>query len=277
MNPWILAALCYLAACWLGSARLVNKYRCPQCDSDTAYARFAAAHSMRIRVALTASVIVLGPLLPFILAYCWFKLHQNRRAWRTFRRTHREKLFRFVHPVNMPVAAREHIEHLDPEFERLGFSAEGTYLLKPEPFAIHSKLLLSPEGESISDVSLLSETTAYSFTSVFEDGHVLETACTESVSPTDRINSSGRFSANLIDREPTHDSVAEVYQVHCEKVAELECRLGCCVLHFTSEQVKEVMTYANRVFGEVRFALGELDAPPEPAVCPNGSVPPVSV
>jgi hypothetical protein len=211
-----------------------------------------------------------------MLGYCGVKIWRECRAWRKFARTHRELTFQHKHVANMPRAAQDHIERHEPALQELGFTPEGTYLLKPHPLPIYGKCFISQEGESVVDVSLVGDDSAYSFTSILENGHVLESACANTITATDQINESGRFTADMVERNSHEDCVPKLYQRHRESLSKLEQRFGCATLHFSADQVKAVLSYANLVFGEVRFAVGELDAPPRPPVCPEGRAKSVS-
>jgi len=275
--PYIIA-IGYLVVCWAGTVLVMNSW-CPEEDeseSGAAYRQALSKYAVGIRVVLVIETIFLGPLLPLFLVYCCVNGWREHRAWRKFARTHREVTFDRRHVANMPRAAQDHIERHEPILQEFGFSPEGSYLLKPEPLPIYTKYFISQEGEAVVDVSLIGDSTSYSFTSILENGHVLQTACAEAIAPMDDFNESGRFTGHMVARNSDQDCVSTLYQRHRETLSELEREFGCETLHFRMDQVQAVMRYVNLVFGEVKFALGKLNAPPPPSVCPDGRAKSVS-
>jgi len=271
MSWWQILAFGYLASCWVASIVVLN-FNCDAEDSelDADSARAAQKSPLAMRIGEGLAVFLIGPFLPLVAIYCLVAAWRERRAWRAFSRVHREVVCEPMHLVNMPAAAAEHIEWHETLLAELGFDPVGSFLLKPEPLPIYSKCFISADGETVADVSLIGNQAAHSFSSILENGHVLETACLDSASDTERINESGLFTANMVQRDSLTDGTRELYRRHRETLGELEQQFDCRTLHFDCGQVTSVMGYANEVFGEVKFTLGELDAPPLPAVCPTG-------
>ena len=184
-----------------------------------------------------------------------------------------------IHAANIPKAGQEHVERCSPVLLRLEFVPLGTYLLKPEPYPIYSQCLLSREGETVVDVSLIDDMTSVSFVSVLANGHVLETGCCAAAlsdEDIESINGSGRFTAHMIEPEDDEEFLARAYRSHLETLAALEQRDGCGTLHVPPDQVLAVKRYENAVFGDVLFTQGKKDNRPEPAPCPTGIAKPVS-
>ena len=114
------------------------------------------------------------------------------------------------------------MERAQPVLEELGFTVEGTYLLKPEPLPIYAMCLRSANGESIADVSLIGDQCAYSFSSFLENGHVLESAHCESPSDVDKINESGLFTANMNSIDLEREAIDESFRNHLRRLDELQ-------------------------------------------------------
>src|SRR4030095_7647253 len=205
----------------------------------------------------TAESVACGGVAP--AGDCAWK---ERRAWQKFKRTHREMLLEPMHPANFPDAAQEHIERCSPVLMRLGFAPAGTYLLKPDPFPIYSQCLLSREGETAADVTLINEMPSVSFVSVLENGHVLETTRCTATLPAKHlaaIDRSGRFTVQMFQPQEDDEHLVQVYHRHLTILAELERRFGCGTLHLPLDQVPAIKRYENGVYGEVLFALGKKD------------------
>jgi hypothetical protein len=232
-------------------------------------------HPVATYVSLMLVVVLLGPLLPPVFLRCCIAARREHKKWCELSRKHREMMFLRMHLLSMPQAAQDHIKRHQAVLRELGFESEGTYLLKPDPLPIYSEVFLSPEGESVAEVALIDDATSVSFTSVLENGHVLEWACSQVTMPTDKINASGRYTAHMVEQKSSLVNVPDLYRDHRETLARLEERFGCRALCVGIDQVKAVENYGNQVFGEVLFALGELDDPPRSPPLPNGRPQPV--
>jgi hypothetical protein len=213
------------------------------------------------RIDMILGFLFTAPAIPLILIKCYFQVRLQRKAWKKFRRTHRRMLFEPVLDHDLPDAARRHFELYHPLFVSMNFQCAGTYLLKPEPFTIYATVLLGQSGETIAQIEYLDGELAYSFTSVLADGQVLETACAESVVPMDHINASQQYFAVMTERGGQHDKPGALLQLHNNKLIELEDTCGSSRRAFTLDQVRDVIRYANDLFGCVKYELGELDGP----------------
>jgi len=283
MSWWLAIALGYLIACYIG---WIVAFRAGYMDGGRTR-MLAAMRGQRPGIywfGMAVAMVVTGPLFPIAVAHdvwiYWRQRRASQKFWRKLRRTHREVLLEPMHPANFPDAAQTHIERCSPVLLRLGFVPAGTYLLKPEPFPIYSQCLLSREGETSADVSLIGELPTVSFVSILKNGHVLETGCCTATLPAKHltaINRSGRFTVQMLTPQDDEDHLVQAYHRHLALLAELEQRFAFGTLHLTLDQVPAIKRYENAVYGEVLFALGKKDNRPQPSQCPAGTAKRISL
>jgi hypothetical protein len=280
MSWWLAIGLAYLVLCWIGWIVIFHRSCADECECQDQLSVAHARHGNGVYwLSMALTLIVMGPFLPLVIAHAYWNQWLAHRAWRKFGRTHREVVLEPIHPANTPQEAQDHIERCAPVLLRLEFAPLGIYLLKPEPFPIYSQCLLSREGETVVDVSLIDGMASVSFVSVLANGHVIETGCCAAAlsdEDIESINGSGRFTAHMIEPEDDEEFLARAYRSHLETLAELEQRYSCAVLHVPPDQVLAVKRYENAVFGDVMFSQGKKDNRPEPAPCPTGIAKPVS-
>jgi len=269
MASWLNWGLVYCVICWLASLAIVaagRRWWAEEGDECPSFDALLRQYGLRARLAMTAAVLFLGPLLPLIALYCSIGMLREHMFWANLARTHREYVFERMHPANLPRPARRYVEEHKPALLDLGFTELGTYLLKPEPVTIHGSCLRSRHGETIGELLFILQETAFSFNTVFEDGMVLETSSVEPVDDLERLTETGKYYCHFVPG----CSPAEGYRRHLELAAEIEGDTGCRPMAFHPEQLKEVLTYGNRRFGHVSFELGQMNEPP-PAACPAGT------
>jgi hypothetical protein len=265
MSPLSYVAL-YCSITWIIGALVVRTFP-DDCEQAATLSRWQPYAPWRALLGWVAAVLLVSPFLPLVIGYCLLQCYREARAWRKFSRTHRDHVFERMHPVNLPKSARDYITEQMRALESLGFADLGTYLLKPEPLVIHGRCFQSCEGTVVAVLMHMSEENNFSLTTVFENGHVLETSSIESSSELERVNQSGRFHAVFAGDIPFEEALDR----HLETVAELEQRHETVRLAFTPTQFQEVMHYENRLFGEWLYETGRLDAPPPPTIRPNGT------
>jgi hypothetical protein len=265
MTPLSYVAV-YCGMSWIAGFFLVPTIA-SECGLD-ARLRLKNAPAWRVRVACIAAVLLVSPLLPPVIGYCVFQGYREARFWKKFSRRHRELIFERIHPVNLPKTAHSYLANQMPELECLGFVDLGTYLLKPEPLVIYGRTFQSCEGTVVAVLMHMMEENSYTFTTVFENGHVLETSSIVPSPELEHVNQSHRYHAVFAGDL----SLADGLERHVDAVAGIERDYTTLRLAFTPRQVQDVMHYENRSFGQWLYESGQLDAPPEPAVCPIGTV-----
>src|SRR5262245_42076533 len=280
MSWWLTIGLGYLVVCCIRWMIIFRKGCRDECECDRSLAPLLRQHPRAYWISMALTMLVMGPLLPFILIHAAWQQWLACRAWEKFGRTHREVLLEPIHPANIPQDGQEHIDRCSPNLQRLDFRPQGAYLYKPEPFPIYSQFLLSQDGETVVDVSLIDDMPSVSFVSVLANGHVLETGCcTAAMSDEDtaEINSSGRFTARMIEPQDDEDFLPRAYRSHLDALAQLEQQSGTETLHLPPDQVLTLKRYENFIFGDVLFSLGKLDNRPQSVPCPTGAARPVSL
>jgi hypothetical protein len=274
MSWWLTIGLGYLAVCCIGWIIVFRKGCTDECACDRSLAPLLRQHPRAYWISMTLTMLVMGPLLPVILIHAAWQQWLACRAWQKFGRTHRAVLLEPIHPANIPQEGQDHIDRCSPILQRLDFSPQGAYLYKPEPFPIYSQYLLSREGETVVDVSLIDDMPSVSFVSVLANGHVLETGCCTapmSEEDTEFINNSGRFTAHMIEPTEDPDFLERAYHSHLRLLADLQQRFGCGTLHLPPDQLLGLKRYENFVFGDVLFDHGKRDNRPQSFPCPAGA------
>jgi hypothetical protein len=291
MSWWIVILLTYLVVCWVAwflilRVTLLTAEEHEEPDRTEARKQTPLLYRVDLLgryplldyVGMALSALIVGPFLPFFLVRCTWSALRADRAWQKFQRTYREAILEPMHPANVPQAAQDHFNQCGPHLERLGFTAAGTYLYKPEPLPIYLQCWLSPKGETVADVALIDDGLSVSFVSVLENGHVLETSCSETPMTEERlaeINQSGRFTAQFVGTTFDGAQLATTHREHLALLRALEQKYACGTLHVPLDQIPAVKRYENTVFGEVLFSLGNVDNQPQPPTLPSGVAKPV--
>jgi hypothetical protein len=283
---WFIFISSYLVVCWTvwfflarASLRAVNK------DADEprrkAARRQLLVYSVDLAgnypfldgVSLLITTFICGPFMPyFVLRELWSTI-RARRAWRKLQRTFREALVVPISSGHVPQAGQDYFDRRSPELASLGFQPTGTYLYKPKPLASYLRCFLSQAGETVADLALIGDNLAFSFTSILENGQVLETSCSNGTLDADlaaAINRSGRYTVQDSDAQFETADIATVFRKHLEKLCALEKAFACGTLHVSAEEVPVVKRYENAAFGEILYALKKFDNQPRTPDRPIG-------
>lgn len=275
MSWWLSIVAIYLVVCWTAWFFILrNSLASAASEPDGESCGSALVQNSSVYwLTLIFSTLVVGPFLPLLAAHCTWVAIREWRAWSKFARTHREALMEPLHPANVPHAGQVHFEACAPPLVALGFQQAGTFLYKPEPFAMYLQCWLSSAGETVADVALIDDALSVSFVSVLDDGHVLETSCSADPLPPEEIeaiNESGRFTTQMFPAGFGADDLARTYRRHLDLLGALEQRLGRGTLHVPLDQVPALKRHENAVFGHVLFSQGKVDNQPSSPPVPVG-------
>jgi hypothetical protein len=268
MSAIIYGALAYWGACVVFSF-VAMLYSCPDESLKRKEQLIFDAPSPRREVAIALSAVVVALIAPVLAPNCLIQGYLEYRRETAFQkwliRTYRENVYVAIHPENLPKAARGYFDQKAAAFISAGFREIGRYLLKPEPAPSYGYCFQSSDGRTLGVIGHMLDATYFSFTTLFANGLVFETASVEETPRLARVNQSDRY--RVVFSPGT--SVAENFVRHENQIARWETSFGTRALAYEPAQFRDVLTYEGRVFSLWRYDRGELDAPPPPAILPH--------
>jgi hypothetical protein len=243
-------------------------FECPEEQADQSWRKLLQIRSPCREVAMAVGVLAIVLIAPVMVPCCLTMAHLACRRQAAFfawlQGTHRENVYEKTHPVKLPHFVRQHFEELAPELLDLGFRDLGRYKLKPEPAPSYGYCFQSPDSRTVGVLGAMFDSTYFSFSTLFANGMVLETAPVEETPDLARFNVSGKFRVAFAPNAP----VAETYVRHEEEIAAIESEYGTRALAFEPEQFRDVLTYEGRVHSQLLFESGDHTAPPPLPVLP---------
>lgn len=209
--------------------------------------------------------LVLAPLCPIGLVYCFWAAHREAKQWEAFGRTHRDVVMEPMALNKMRKSGRAYVLENEEQIEALGFDAVNTYLYKPEPLLIESRYYLSSDRKSLLSIGHVDGTVFYSLLSYLSDGTCIETSACEFACPdVDKIEATGHYRILQIDPKELHD-IAATCEQHDTLLEKLELENFTSVIEISRDLVAPLTRYSNRKYAAAKYELGRLDeCPPQP-------------
>jgi hypothetical protein len=168
----------------------------------------------------------------------------------------------------IPVQAEALAENTRQQFDRhtpamleLGFVPQGDFRMKPQPVEVHNRFFLSPGGDIVGSISALLDKGGVSFISVLADGVCINTTSSKNPRPDRTVEETDQ----LLLTYAGHDDAAELYCLHQAILNAVVQGRDVEALHFSTDQLRDVMVYDQRLFNRWRFRHGDFaTAPPAP-------------
>jgi hypothetical protein len=240
-----------------------------ECDEDPRWKVLAALPSPRREFTILAAAIICVFLAPVLFPVCVIRCVRDglaeRAEMKALLRSHRENVYKPLRLGQLPDIARLYFEESTPELLGLGFTEVGTFLLKPEPAKSYGRCFQSPDGLALGVLGQMLSSTYYSFSTLFSNGLVLETASVEASRDLLEINTSKSYRAVF----SPNATLAETYARHLQEIDVLQNSIPAYALAFRPDQFDEILTYEGRVYSRELFAMGKKDAPLANPVLPE--------
>jgi hypothetical protein len=154
-----------------------------------------------------------------------------------------------LRPDQLPRSTYRQFDRWTPEFMALGCGLVGDFRLSYEPWPTLVRYFLPPDRRIKGEVSHLSDMVTPSFTTIFADGRLLETARFD--------KQSTKFGDDeMIWGQCDPDaSIAELYGMHQRSVDLYESTYGATALTVTPDRLFDFAQYGHRLVWWKRHAL----------------------
>lgn len=201
------------------------------------------------------------PVMAFFLAK-WYR--EATKEHEALFRLYKEMNLEPLHPSNMPKELGAYIEEHSPAAIAMNFEELGDYWLKDEPYNSKARIFMSQDKTTFCEIGVTFDILYCETISFLEDGSLLSTANCEPFgkpAPREKLG----WYINAIDEA----DMLQVLEAHAEYVDSVMARTNKSVRTMSKSIWKDYYHYHNHKYGQVRFGLGETDAPPEKCVFPN--------
>ncbi len=273
MSPWITALIIYWTLSVLvpmSTIWFTNRY-CEDNQDDwhqivELFHDISVARRFVFVIGLLLVFPITFPYLVYHYAIIWNGCATEIRELNKIQRSHREHVFRTIHPANLPKEVEDHFDEQTPAFMQLGFHLLGNFQLKEDPLGMRGRCFRGLEGVVFGTIVEMDSRFSLSFESIFQDGFTIETA-TEDDSSLHDLDGSGAYLVVLTGREST---VSQTLDAHLDAINHRMCNSGKPLLRFEDEQLCEVYQYEGRLYSQLLFERGKKDAaPPTPEIPPG--------
>lgn len=196
---------------------------------------------------ITKTAIRLG-LIILAVAVCWF---DSRLLWLVvavgllveawLRPRYLDYIWEPLRPDQLPRSTYRQFDRWTPEFMALGCGLVGDFRLSYVPWPTFVRYFLPPDRRIKGEVSHLSDMVTPSFTTIFTDGRLLETARFD--------KQSTKFGDDeMIWGQCDPDaSIAELYGMHQRSVDLYESTYGAKALTVTPDRLFDFAQYGHRL------------------------------
>jgi len=179
--------------------------------------------------------------------------------WLLTRDRYRDYVFEPMRADELPKDTHEAFTRHTPEFMQLGCGLVGDFRLAYSPRPTFVRYFLPPDRRVYGEVCDLDGNFCPSFTTVFEDGRLIETVS--------NAQAQSKFdpASKLWGQAAGSVSVAALYQLHCRAIDTYETNMGLRALMPTAGKLGEFAQYGHRlVWWERRTFRSGLEEPQSP-------------
>ena len=179
--------------------------------------------------------------------------------WVLTRDRYRDYVFEPMRADELPQDTCEAFNRLTPEFMQLGCGLVGDFRLAYSPRPTFARYFLPPDRRMKGEVCDVDGTFGPSFTTVFEDGRLIETAINSEVA------SKFDSGSQLWFQVARNVSIAALYDLHRAAIDTYEMNMGVRALAQTAGLLGEFAQYGHRlVWWERRAFRAGLEEPQPP-------------
>jgi hypothetical protein len=191
-----------------------------------------------------------------------YVVRRRRRAeLRQVLSTVREYEFVPVQVEKLAESIRRQFERHTPAIQQLGFVPVGEFRMKPQPVEVHNRFFLSPDGDILGSISALLDKGGVTFISVLADGICINT--TSSKNP--RADRTLEETDQILLTYAGNDNAFELYGLHQAILSAVVQGRDTEALRFSSDQLRDLMVYDQRLFNRWRYRHGDFATePPAP-------------
>jgi len=208
--------------------------------------------------------LLLAPfLLPWMLWGAVQCYRDARAEYQYFLELYMEIVLDPIHGANISDELREHFEAHTPSALSNRFDFLGDFYLKPEPYNSKARIFLAYDGDAFLEIGTTMETDYIEIISFLDNGDMISTASCAPISKTELFEQQG-VHINAID---TFD-VEMLLKSHADFLKQVSAT-SADVRKIDKEIWQDYYRYHNQKFGDARFEIGELKAPPEKVVFPQ--------
>lgn len=210
-----------------------------------------------------AAAPFLMPWMVYQMSRCWLQVNEEVSALKSL---YMEMSLDPLHSANISDELLEHFETHTPDLMTNGFELLGDFYLKEEPYNSKARLFLGSNQSTFAEIGTTLETQYVELISFFDNG---EYASTCSIYDFDKSKIFGKLGIHV--NAAGNDDIEELLQSHMEFVDSVSEMTGQAVRKMDFPRWKDYYHYHNHKYGQVRFELGEIAAPPESCVFPPAS------
>ncbi len=168
-----------------------------------------------------------------------------------------------LRPEQLPRETYQHFDRWTPEFMALGCGLVGDFQLSYRPWPTYVRYFLPPDPRIKGEVSQADEAVAPSFTTIFDDGRLLETARFEQSHT--KVGEELKIWAQCV----ADVSIAELYALHRRQIDLYESTYGARPLTVTRDRLLDFAQYGHRLVWWQRNKLPARFGTPQPPVGDN--------
>jgi hypothetical protein len=261
MSAWLIGLTVYWIGCFL--FLIASMALCHEHDARWELLKAVARKKLwLVVVCVSISLLFIAAIAPVATPYwlvqCHLQARRERAYWTSLLRTHREFIFDPIHPVNLPDQTRDYFDSGGEALRGLGFAPLGSYRMKEVPANYFGRCFLSGDGTVVCALIDIFGEQDYGFSTMFEDGRMLETSSSECTEGTQWLLANERYRAVYVTNEP----IEAGWRKHQEAVAAAVDREGVRPLAVERDAVLDFIQYEGRLFSQILFERGELDEPP---------------